>query len=104
MSEKRIRMKPEARRDQILSCAVELALLNGFNSLTRDSVAEAAGAANGLVSHYFSTMDKLRHAVMRAAVARELKPIIATGLAQGDSIAFGAPDWLKRESLDMLME
>lgn len=104
MSDQRTRMKPEARRDQILSAALTIATEHGYNALTRDGVANAAGVATGQVNHIFSTMKQLRRAVMRAAVHRELRPIIAQGLAQGDKEAHAAPEWLKRESLDLLME
>ena len=104
MSDQRTRMKPEARRDQILATALTIATEQGYNSLTRDGVANAAGVATGQVNHIFNTMTQLRRAVMRAAVHRELRPIIAQGLAQGDKEAHAAPEGLKRESLDLLMD
>jgi AcrR family transcriptional regulator len=98
------RMKPDERRQQILSAALIIAERDGYNALTRDGIALEAGVATGLVNHVYSTMAKLRNNVMRAAVHRELKPIIAQGLAQGDEIAHQAPEWLKRASLDLLLE
>ena len=110
MSDQRTRMKPEARREQILAAAMQIALTTGYNSLTRDGVAQTAEVATGQVNHIFNTMQQLRRAVMRAAVTQaavsqspELRLIIAQGLAEGDSVAHGAPDWLKREALDLLM-
>jgi AcrR family transcriptional regulator len=104
MSDQRTRMKPEARRDQILIAALQIANTQGYNALTRDGVAEVAGVATGQVNHIFNTMTQLRRAVMRAAVHRELRPIIAQGLAQGDKDAHAAPEWLKREALELLMK
>jgi len=104
MSDQRTRMKPEVRREQILAAALTIANEQGYNALTRDGVAQVAGVATGQVNHIFNTMTQLRRAVMRAAVHRELRPIIAQGLAQGDKEAHGAPEWLKRESLDLLMK
>lgn len=103
MSDQRTRMKPEARRDQILAAALTIATEQGYNALTRDGVANAAGVATGQVNHIFNTMAQLRRAVMRAAVHRELLPIVAQGLAQGDKDAHAAPDWLKRKALDSLI-
>ena len=98
------RMKPTVRREQILTAAMTIAERDGFNALTRDGIAEEAGVATGMVNHVFSTMDKLRKAVMRSAVHKELKPIIATGLSSGMLEAREAPEWLKREALETLMD
>ncbi|MGL4894253.1 MAG: TetR family transcriptional regulator [Shewanella sp.] len=103
MSDQRTRMKPEVRREQILAAAIVVANEQGYNALTRDGVAKAAGVATGQVNHIFNTMAQLRRAVMRAAVHRELLPIVAQGLAQGDKDAHAAPDWLKRKALDSLI-
>lgn len=110
MSDQRTRMKLEPRREQILAAAMQIATSTGYNSLTRDGVAHLAGVATGTVNHVFDTMRQLRSAVMCCAVTRakrhnspELRLIIAQGLAEGDSVAHGAPDWLKREALDLLM-
>jgi AcrR family transcriptional regulator len=96
-------MKPEARREQILAAALKIANDTGYSSLTRDAVAQSAGVATGQVNHIFNTMTQLRRAVMRAAVHRELRPIIAQGLAEGCKEARNAPEWLKREALELLM-
>ena len=104
MSDQRTRMKPEARRDQILAAALQIANTDGYNALTRDGVAQVAGVATGQVNHIFNTMTQLRRAVMRAAVNREIKSIIAQGLAQGDSEAHKAPEWLQRAALDSLVK
>ena len=103
MTEKRIYLKKEVRRDQILTAAVEMAMTEGYLKLTRDGVAERAGVAMGQVNHIFSTMTKLRRAVMRCAVKRELLPIIASGLAVGDTTAHNAPDRLKQQALSSLL-
>lgn len=96
-------MKKELSREQLLTVAIAIAERDGYRSLTRDGLAEQAGVANGKINYVFSTMMQLRHAVMCAAVAREIKPIIAQGLANADPIATDAPEWLKRESLELLM-
>lgn len=104
MSEKRIYLKKEVRRDQVLSAAIAMSLDIGFNSLTRDGVAERASVATGQINHMFNTMLHLRRAVMRAAVHRELLPIIASGLALNDKQAHGAPKWLKEKALRSLIK
>ena len=101
--EKRTYLKKGARRDQILTAAMAMALDTGYNSLTRDGVAQRAGVAMGQVNHVFNTMTQLRRAVMRSAVNLEHLPIIAQGVAQGDKIAHGAPEWLKQKALSSLL-
>lgn len=102
--EKRTYLKKGARRDQILTAAMAMALDTGYDSLTRDGVAERAGVAMGQVNHVFNKMEHLRRAVMRSAVSRELLPIIAQGIAHGDKIAHGAPKWLKQKALASLLK
>lgn len=97
------RLKADVRRDQILAVALTMAERDGFNNLRRDAVAEEAGVATGQVNHMFETMDKLRRAVMKAAVNREILPIIAQGLANGDKVAHEAPVWLKQKALASLV-
>jgi AcrR family transcriptional regulator len=103
MSDKRERMNPSIRREQILNAALDMATKHGYDALTRDAVAAHAGVAKGQIHHAFNTMTQLRRAVMRAAVHRELRPIIAQGLAEGCKEARNAPEWLKREALELLM-
>jgi AcrR family transcriptional regulator len=98
------RFKPEVRREQILAAAIELAEKEGFNNLSRDGIAAYAGVAKGQIHHMFETMDKLRCAVMKAAVHREILPVIAQGLANGDKVAHEAPVWLKQKALASLVE
>lgn len=103
MTAKRIYLKKGARREQILSAAMEIALDTGFNSLTRDGVAKHAGVAMGQVNHSFDKMSQLRHAVMRRAVKLEHLSIIAQGIALGDKTALTAPDALKSAALESLL-
>jgi AcrR family transcriptional regulator len=104
MSERTAPTSKEVSREVIIGSALDFCLKNGYNNLSRDAIAAHAGVAKGKIHYVFNTMTQLRRAVMRAAVHRELRPIIAQGLAQGNKEAHAAPEWLKRESLDLLME
>lgn len=104
MSDPKTRMKPEARREHILSVAIDICNKQGYNNLTRERIATQAGIATGLVNHAFTTMTKLRRAVMRAAIQREILPIVAQGIATGCSIAHDADNVLKHKAMTWLIE
>lgn len=96
------RLKPTDRKKQILDAALDLAERRGYSTITRDSIATAAGCAPGLVSAYFGTMINFRRDIMRAAIREERLPIIAQGLAAKDPHARKAPDPLKQAALETL--
>jgi len=102
MNIERQRLTPEDRSSSILAAAVKLALRSGYQSLTRDNVADAAGTSVGLIYKYFAGMDALRDAVMAEAVANRHVSIIAQGLAAGNPIAVRAPGELRREAANTL--
>lgn len=104
MSDPKTRMKPEARREHILSVAVDIAIKQGYDNVTRERIAAQAGISTGLVNHAYSTMTKLRRAVMRAAIQRDLLPIIAKGIAEGCSVAHSAPTELKHRATQWMLD
>jgi len=103
MSEKR--MQPKERRAAILTAAVELARVEGYNRITREGVANAAGVSPGLVSQYFNTMAQLRRALIRHAINAEppVLEIIAQGLTAQDPHALRASDELKKQAVALLL-
>jgi len=96
------RLKPNDRRDQILAAALQVAEKTGYNSVTRDAIANAAQCAPGLVSNYFGTMIDLRRHIMRAAIRQQNLVIIAQGLAAKDPHARKASETLKKSALATL--
>lgn len=104
-------LKKDARRDQILSAAMDIALIDGYDKLTRDGVADRANCAAGQVNRIFNTMPQLKRAVMRSTVAQlEMNPnnqrlllILATGLSYRETPALNAPQELKQAALQLLM-
>lgn len=70
--------------------------------MTRECIAIAAGVSPALVSLRLGTMEALRRSVMRAAVKREVVPVVAEGLAAGDAQAKKASDELKKRAADHL--
>lgn len=93
------RLEPTDRKTQILQSALHASRVHGYSRVTRDQVAAAAGCSPGLVSHYFSTMEKLRKQVMASAVRLKDPVLVAQGLSAQDSTACNAPDALRRSAI-----
>jgi len=99
----RIRLDPKDRKSLLLDAALDAAVSQGFREFTREEVATRAQASPALVSKYFTTMAALRTAVMRAAIKREVLPIVAEGIVSGDKLAKAAPAELKTKALAQAM-
>lgn len=99
----RTRMSRRARHDDILAAALRVSVTVGYNRITRDDIALAAGCSPALVSEMFGTMVCLRRAMMRAAVANAVLPVIAQGLALRDPHALRAPAELRAEAAGSLI-
>lgn len=80
----RTREHPQHRRSQVLDAAIELAITGGYQTITREKVAETANISEALVNWYFTTMDQLKELVVQTAIQREILPIIAQGISVGD--------------------
>lgn len=87
------------RRETIMAAAVELAARDGWRSLTRDGVAQAAGVAVGSVNHEFGTMGALRTAVMQDAIKNRRLDILAQGIADGHEAARNAPSEMREAAI-----
>ncbi|WP_369409786.1 TetR/AcrR family transcriptional regulator [Zhongshania aquimaris] len=59
------RMSPEARRQQILMCAVDVFAKQGIEKATHADIAKLAGVASPTVFHYFPTIDDLQSEVIK---------------------------------------
>lgn len=68
-------------KDRILESALFLARMDGWRTLTRDSIARDAGCSPSLVSAYYGLMDDLRSEVMRVAVERRIARVVLEGWA-----------------------
>lgn len=97
------RQTPDDRKYQILKAALSLAEKpGGFSCITRESIANEVGCAEGLVSRYFGTMAAFKRAIVRSAILTENLSIIAQGLASGDPNAHKADKNLKARALQTL--
>jgi AcrR family transcriptional regulator len=77
------RLEPDARRGQILDCAVELFGERPYAAVSTAEIAARAGVARGLVNHYFGTKRDLYLAVVRRLV---LLPAWDDGLVASGSL------------------
>ncbi len=80
----KLRTDPGLRRIQLLNIIMMLATKNGYHRITRDDIALAANVSNGLISHYFGSMNEVRNLIMFTGIKNENLTIIAQGIAQGD--------------------
>jgi AcrR family transcriptional regulator len=89
-----------ARETALIDAVLRLAG-NGtpYHQLLRDDIAAEAGVSNGTINHAFETLDGLRSAAMREAVARGNLVVLAQGLAVGDPIARASPLYLKEQAI-----
>ncbi len=95
----RTRLKPEDRREQIMTAAIKLAEQGHYQQITREQIANAAGVSVGLVSAHCGTMANLRRDIMRQAIRDSKVRIIAQGLVAGDTHARKAPTELKQRAM-----
>lgn len=93
----------EDRDGRILNAALEQAKTDGFQWITRDAVAEAAGVSPGTVNTAYGTMRELKRAVLQAAVDRGVLEVVAQGLADRHPIALEAPEDVRRAALAAMM-
>lgn len=96
------KLEARERLSQILAAALKAAAKHGYQRITREAIARAAGVSEALVTHYMGTMPELRRAVMREAIRTECLPVVAQGVASRDRHALKAPHPLQQKALDSL--
>ncbi|WP_287278656.1 TetR family transcriptional regulator [Ralstonia sp.] len=88
-------MKAKERTNDILAAALRVAERDGYASMRRDAIAEAAGVTGGLVTIRLGSMEQIRRSVMRQAIAQRCLRVVAEGLAARDRHALKAPQELR---------
>ena len=79
---RRRRMEPDARRQQILACAVRVFGELPYAEVSTTDLARQAGVARGLINHYFGTKKNLYLEVVRVMVT--VPEVAVTQLPEGD--------------------
>jgi AcrR family transcriptional regulator len=83
---KRIRLSPEARREQLLDLGVRMLATRTLDELSVDVLAEEAGISRGLLFHYFKNKQDFHREVVRRAAA-DLLARTKPDMSQGDPTA-----------------
>lgn len=65
----RVRLDPQARKEQLLDLGVDLLSTRDLDELSIDLLAERANISRGLLYHYFGNKQQFHEAVVRRAVA-----------------------------------
>lgn len=84
--------------------AIRAAQRFGYTKMTRAQIAAEAGVSEGLVSHKFGPMDKLRRSVMEHAVDICDLAVIGQGIAAADPRALAAPPDVRRRAIKYLAD
>lgn len=84
---KRVRKSPEERRADVHGAARAIALESGLSAVTQRAVAERAGVAPGLVTHYAGRMELLVAEIFHDIAQEELESVRASVEAvDGDDV------------------
>jgi AcrR family transcriptional regulator len=67
MTNTRVRLNPDDRREQLLDLGIELLATRSLDELSIDLLAEEAGISRGLLYHYFRNKQEFHRAVVRRA-------------------------------------
>lgn len=93
--DRRVRLAPAERRQQILAAAATRFRREGFAAVSLEQVAADAGVTRGLLHHYFGTKRELFLAVVRREVrVPSSVPIVPTGTSGDlDAVLAVCVDW-----------
>lgn len=83
--------------ETIVAGALKVAEDCGYQHLTRDKIAEAAGVSMGLVTYYFS-MKEIREKIVKWAIQRKNVKVLAQAMLARDPAAKRAPDELQAQA------
>jgi AcrR family transcriptional regulator len=89
---RRVRMKPEVRRDQIVSHARQLFGEGGHAAFSLREVARSCGISLAAVQHHFGTRDQLLDEMIEATVTEHLTNIKALLTSPGNKAQAGLLD------------
>lgn len=94
-----MRLTPEIRREQILKAGIALALDGNYNTITRAAVAKLADCAEPLVTHYYGSIDNLRHQILLFAIDNRSHTILQQAIINRDKTLETVPRELLQEAV-----
>ena len=74
MPDKRTRLRPDARRAQLIALGVEMLATRTLDELSVEDIATEAGISRGLLFHYFASKQEFHLEVARAAAQELIAP------------------------------
>ena len=74
----RTRIRPDARRQQILDATHRVTLVRGLHDVRISDVADELAVSTGLIHYHFTTKDELIEAMLRDAAEREVAAVEAS--------------------------
>ena len=89
---------------KIMDAALKCAQTKGYTAITRLDIATQAQCSEGLVSHYFGTVARMRELVLKAAIARNYHGVVLQAIALKDVLADDLTSDEKRNSFNALLE
>lgn len=84
-----------SKKDTITDAALALAEKVGYQNVTQQALATAAGVAKGTVTYHFTSMSKLQDAVIKRAVEVENLRVVAQGLTGRNWYALHASEKIR---------
>ena len=93
---KRIRLKANERKQQMIEAGVVLAHNYGIKALTRAALAAETGTTEGLVNRYFGNRAGMREEIIVEGIMRKDAQIVAWAIKDGYQVE--APRELLREA------
>lgn len=91
-----------SQKQKLLDVALILAEEHGYQHITRNDVAKAAGLSGTIVHYYFGTMVRFRSELMRYALEQRNATVIAQGIMAFNATALNADDELKTAALTVI--
>ena len=85
------RANPAVRRDQIIKAGLYVAQQKPYNTMKYGEVAEQAGVARTLISHYFIRESDLITEVLKLAIEQEVLSVVKLGMLLGHPVILTAP-------------
>lgn len=96
---KQKRLKPEARKEQIITAALSLAENSHYLTVTRSEIAKALGVSGPAVQYHVKSMKHLRGELVKAAIKRKVLAVVAQAILLGNEEVQAAPEALKLEAM-----